>query len=350
MKVLKKILVSIICSFTILTLISCSVKNNLSEIYAPEAVVQSALGTNGFARSKSAKMVAETSAAFTSYDYAVEEAGALSEDRKITKTVSINAETKAFDESINWFKTYVEGFSGIIDSSYIDSGNMTFKNYRKNANFNVRIPAEKLDAFLSKIGDNLNVTFHQENITDVTEEYDDTESRIASLKIEEESLLSMLKKAKTVEEMIKVEDKLSSVRTELRNISNRLKRLDRQVTYSTVNVNITEVIDLTEPQVPKDDFSKDTLVKQMKKNLEETKLFIMRCLAYLFTHLPAIALGLITVLVFMLIIMIFKSIFGIGKKAKKKSKPNEDEVEVEFFEDAAIKSQNENTTNQEQNK
>ena len=340
MKVLKKILVSIICSFTILTLISCSVKKNLTESYSQDVAVQSTFGTNGFVRAASAKMVAETNAAYTAYESADEDG----------ETVSINAETRTFEESINWFKTYVEGFSGIIDSSYIDSGNMTFKNYRKNANFNVRIPAEKLDAFLNKMGDNLNITFHQENINDVTEEYDDTESRIASLKIEEESLLSMLKKAKTVEEMIKVEDKLSSVRTELRNISNRLKRLDRQVTYSTVNVNITEVIDLTEPQVPKDDFSKDTLVKQMKKNLEETKLFIMRCLAYLFTHLPAIALGLITILVFMLIIMIFKSIFGIGKKAKKKSKPNEDEVEVEFFEDAVIKSQNENTTNQEQNK
>ncbi|MBQ2205187.1 MAG: DUF4349 domain-containing protein, partial [Lachnospiraceae bacterium] len=239
MKVLKKILVSIICSFTILTLISCSVKKNLTESYSQDVAVQSTFGTNGFVRAASAKMVAETSAAYTAYENAVEGDEIASGDRKITKTVSINAETRTFEESINWFKTYVEGFSGIIDSSYIDSGNMTFKNYRKNANFNVRIPAEKLDAFLNKMGDNLNITFHQENINDVTEEYDDTESRIASLKIEEESLLSMLKKAKTVEEMIKVEDKLSSVRTELRNISNRLKRLDRQVTYSTVNVNIT---------------------------------------------------------------------------------------------------------------
>ena len=301
-------------------------------------------------------------------------------DRKIVKTVSLNTETKKFDESVEWFKSYVASFNGIIDSSYIDSGNVDNKNYRKNANFNVRIPAEKLDSFLDKIGNNLNVTFRQENISDITEEYSDTESRLNSLKIEEESLNSMLKKAKTVEEMIKVkdisiikkiiyialflfiillilglftnkkaktveemikvEDKLSSVRTEIENITRRLKRYDKQVTYSTVNVSIAEVKDLTELESIEDDFSKETLVKQLQKNFEAAKTFVIRLGANIFTNIPWIILGLVAILILLIVTAIFKSIFGRKKEvsSSKKEKLNENnkkesEVEVEFYQE-----------------
>ena len=184
--------------------------------------------------------------------------------------------------------------------------------------------------------------FRQENISDITEEYSDTESRLNSLKIEEESLNVMLKKAKNVEEMIKVEDKLSSVRTEIENITRRLKRYDKQITYSTVHINISEVKDLTEPQVPEDDFSRETLVKQLRKNFEEAKSFVMRLGANIFTHIPWIVLGLAAILLFIIISMIFKALFGernetgdIKYKVINDSdkKNNENEVEVEFYQE-----------------
>ena len=334
---LRKILSVVIVTFTILTLISCGVNNNATQQTALRVETTGAsFGGAGF--SKASYKMAAANDVMEEAAYAVDfDAGSGTSngsDRKIVKTVNLNTETKKFDESIEWFKSYVASFNGIIDSSYIDSGNINNKNYRKNANFNVRIPAEKLDSFLDKIGGNLNVTFRQENISDITEEYSDTESRLKSLKIEEESLNAMLKKAKTVEEMIKVEDKLSSVRTDIENITRRLKRYDKQVTYSTVNVSISEVKDLTEPQVPEDDFSRDTLVKQLKKNFEEAKSFVLRLGANIFTHIPWIILGLAAILVLVIISAIFKALFGNRNEVDSDKKDDkEPEVEVEFYQE-----------------
>lgn len=351
MKVVKRISALLISVLIILTLISCGVNNNANQqMLRIETTAAKMYGGAGFAKAN-AKVAAVN-------DIAVEEAGvdgvyfttnssgATTSDRKIIKTVDLNTETKTFTESIEWLKTYVESYNGIIDSSYVDSGNINNKNYRKNANFNIRVPAERLDSFLSKIGDNLNVVFRQENISDITDEYSDTESRLKSLKIEEESLNAMLKKAKNVEEMIKVEDKLSSVRTEIENITRRLKRYDKQVTYSTVHINISEVKDLTEPQVPEDDFSKETLIKQLKKNFEEAKSFVLRLGANLFTHIPWIVLGLAAILIMIIISAIFNALFGhrnetgdikytSTKETNKGTKENE--VEVEFYQDGKKK-------------
>ena len=356
MKKFRKVFSLLICAITILTLISCGVNNSSTQsmMLRTETTAAAMYTGAGFGRAN-AKMAAVNDIAveemtFDGAKYTTADSSGSTSDRKIIKTVDLNTETKTFDESIEWLKSYVASFDGIIDSSYVDSGNINDKNYRKNANFNVRIPAIKLDSFLSKIGDKLNVTFRQENISDITDEYSDTESRLKSLKIEEESLNAMLKKAKTVEEMIKVEDKLSSVRTEIENITRRLNRYDKQVTYSTVHINISEVKDLTEPQVSEDDFSKETLIKQLKKNLTEAKLFVMRLGANIFTHIPGIILGLVAILLIVIISAIFKALFGkkneieldnsIVKssenekiKSDDKDRAKEDEVEVEFYQE-----------------
>lgn len=345
MKSFKKAISLLISIFTILTLISCGVNNTSQQtaMFTAETTAAAMYTGVGFGRAN-AKLAAVNDMAVeeVAYDGAGYSTSGSTSERKIIKTVDLNTETKEFDEAIEWLKSYVASFDGIIDNSYIDSGNINNKNYRKNANFNVRIPATKLDSFLSKIGDKLNITFRQENISDITDEYSDTESRLKSLKIEEESLNAMLKKAKTVEEMIKVEDKLSSVRTDIENITRRLNRYDKQITYSTVHINISEVKDLTEPQVPEDDFSRETLIKQLKKNFDEAKSFVMRLGANIFTHIPWIVLGLIAILLIIIISAIFKVLFGNknenaevkeDKEIKNIKEDKESEVEVEFYQE-----------------
>ena len=358
----------LIFSISILTLFSCSVNNNsLKDSFVAETTFK---GNYGFERANGKIMAAKESieemaipagdfafkAIETSGDYDNSVGEALS-DRKIIKTVDLNTETKFFNESIDWLKKYIESFDGIIDNSYIDSGNINNINYNKNASFTVRVPAEKLDNFLNEIGDNLNVTFRHENINDITDEYTDIESRLKSLKIEEESLNEMLKKAKTVDEMIKVEDKLSSVRSDIENITRKLNRYDKQITYSTVYISVLEVRDLTEQVTIEEDFSKETLVKKLKKNFEEVKLFLKRLGANIFTNIPWIILTLAAILIFTIIIAIIKLIANPDKHKQSNdikvndenikkdddikeeiiSKENDfdkkDEVEVEFYQE-----------------
>ncbi len=313
MKILKRIFFIVVSTLTILSLFSCGVYNIKKDNSKQKEVVHETTAAmsygidSGFSRS-SAKVSAV--ADILSEDSFAETGEG---DRKLVKSVNLNTETKTFDASIDWLKKYVSSYNGIIDNSYIDTGDASSSNYKKNAYFAVRIPANKLDSFLSKIGDNLNITFKQENIVDVTEDYFDSESRLKSLKIEEENLNEMLKKAKSVDEMIKVEDKLSEVRSNIENINRRIKNYDKQINYSKVDISITEVKDLTDTKVKADDFSKETLNKKMLKTIEDVKLFLKKLAAYIFINIPWIILFLIVILIEIIIYMIIKSIFG-GKK------------------------------------
>ena len=231
MKILKKIAVFIFVTISILSLFSCKVYNSkkdnskTKETVYETTVAMAATSKNGFARANA--KIAMAADIVSEESFSIEG----SSGRKLVKSVSLNAETKTFESSIEWLKKYISSFNGIIDNSYIDTGNINSTNYNKSAYFAVRIPADKLDSFLSKIGDNLNVTFKQENISDVTDDYFDSESKLNSLKIEEENLNEMLKSAKSVDEMIKVEDKLSEVRANIENINRRIKMIIRKAFF-----------------------------------------------------------------------------------------------------------------------
>lgn len=346
-KQIKNVIYKLVFIYVILTLFSCTVNSKKEDTVAETSASAGARSavTDGFTMNTSAKAMNAVSYEEDA-EYDVNGIASFDSDKKITKTVDIIAETKTFDDTIEWFKKHVDTYKGSIDNSYIDLGNMESKDYQKSAYFSVRVPAKSLDDFLDSFGGKINITYRNDNIRDVTEEYDDTESRIATLKIEEEKLNELMSKAKNVEDMIKIEEKLSDVRSELQNISRRLKRLDRQVTYSTVSLTIYEVKELTEVKKD-DDYSADNILKQVKKNLEETEKFFWGFLFLVITHIPAIIATLIILWIIVVIYTIFHSIFG--KKNKKKSQKqssddkestdddigdidNDKDFELEFYE------------------
>lgn len=325
MKNIKKIIIGVFLTIFIVSLFACTVKPQNDYVVKETAASSFGGNVNGFART-SLKMAAPMAVA----DMAVEEVAEVDgeagvSDRKIIKNVDINAETKEFDSALDWLKGYVTSYSGIIDSSYIDSGNMTSVNYQRNASFTVRVPAEKLDSFLSNIGSKLNITYQHENVRDVTDVYDDTESRQKTLLIEEEKLNELLSKAKNIDDIITIENKLSEVRNELANISKRLKRLDKQIDYSTVTLSIVEVKDLSNI-VNANDYSKENILRLMNKNFEETKQAVIAFGINVITHIPSICLVLIIIVVILIIIAIIRAIVSpknkkvAAKTATKKTK------------------------------
>lgn len=317
-KSIKSLTIGLLIIICILSLFGCRFNNIAPQSGFIVKETAAYVGANGFNRASMKTMAAYDMVEEAAVDYT---AGAAYDadvngvsGKKLIKTVDISSETKEFDKAIEFVKSYVESYEGIIDNSYIDAGNKADPNYRKNAHFSIRVPAESLDSFLCKIGDNLSVTFQQESVRDVTDAYDDTEQRKKTLLIEEEKLNELLKKAKTVEELVSVESKLSEVRYEIQNIENRLKRYDRQIDYSTINISIQEVRDLTDI-VEKEDYSKSNLIKMLNKNLEDTKNFVIKTGVFLFTHIPAICLILICVVIVLIIIAIIRA--GAGNKEKE---------------------------------
>ncbi|MDD3340433.1 MAG: DUF4349 domain-containing protein [Lachnospiraceae bacterium] len=160
--------------------------------------------------------------------------------RKLIKTENIDAQTKNFDDLLNNVRSKVTELGGYIEHSNIYSGTEEY-NTNRNAYFAIRIPEEKLDTFVENVKAEANVTNQSTSVEDITLTYTDTESHIKALKTEQESLLAMLEKATELDDLIAIQSRLTDVRYELESYESQLRTYDNQVSYSTVNLNITEV-------------------------------------------------------------------------------------------------------------
>lgn len=165
--------------------------------------------------------------------------------RKLIKTVNINAETEDFDALVPNLQRQVETLGGYIESiSVYDVGSYYLEEQevkQRCANLTARVPKEKLDGFLSQVGEQTNVTSRSENVEDVTLQYVDLESHKKALLTEQERLLTLMEQAESVEDIIAIEGRLSEVRYQLESMESQLRTYDNRIDYSTVYLSIEEV-------------------------------------------------------------------------------------------------------------
>lgn len=206
--------------------------------------------------------------------------------RKLIRTVGLSVETTDFDNLLESIRQSVTEQGGYIESSDVSGTSISYSsNGRRYAYLKVRVPADKLDGFLSQMNEQSNVTNRSENVQDVTLQYTDIESRKKSLTIEQERLWALLEKADTLEAVIALEERLSEIRYELEGFESRLRTYDNQVDYSTVDINISEVTIFT-PTVP--DSVAVRIQKGFIRNLENVGTSMTDFAVWFISHLPAL--------------------------------------------------------------
>ena len=84
----------------------------------------------------------------------------------------------------------------------------------KNGNISIRLPQESCIMVKDNISTLGTVKDQSERSEDITSQYVDTQGRLNAKKIEEERLLDILSKCETVEDIIKVEERLGYIRAE----------------------------------------------------------------------------------------------------------------------------------------
>lgn len=168
------------------------------------------------------------------------------EAEKIIYTGNITMETLDFDATISALDSAVSELGGFVqytnitgDTSYDSDGTVHIMNRR--ASYTVRIPAGKLDEFLSRSGTLGNVTSSSKSAQNVTSQYRDNEARMVTLTTEESRLLELMAKADDINALITLESRLSDVRYQIESIQRTLNDLDSKVAFSTVELYIREV-------------------------------------------------------------------------------------------------------------
>lgn len=165
--------------------------------------------------------------------------------RKLIRDVNLEVETEAFEELLSTVGEKTQNLGGYIEESYTYNGSNYYGKGTRNANLTIRIPAEKLDEFLSAVAEVSNVISRNESVTDVTLQYVDMESHKKVLLTEQERLIELLEKAETIEDIISLESRLSEVRYQIESMEAQLRTMDNRVNYSTVYLYINEVTKLT---------------------------------------------------------------------------------------------------------
>lgn len=162
------------------------------------------------------------------------------DNRKIIEKIELSIETKEFDALLESLDNQIATLNGYVESS--DIYGREFDSYEnRSANMKIRIPADKSKDFSDYISKNSVVVSRSVTTEDVTLTYVDIESRVNALTAEKESLEALLKKAKTVEEIVTVRDKLTEVIYEIESYQSQLRTYDNLVDYCTVTLYIDEV-------------------------------------------------------------------------------------------------------------
>ncbi len=159
-------------------------------------------------------------------------------ERKIIKYRTVEMQTTKFDEFISDFERSVKAFGGYISNSS-QSGEKDYG--RRNANYVVRIPAERFDEFVAEVGNMGTVTYQNEYIDDVTAKYVDTEARLASLEAQRQAYMELMEKAETVEDILKIQSYLTDVTYQIESYTATLNTYKSLVSYSTYTLNLSEV-------------------------------------------------------------------------------------------------------------
>ena len=105
----------------------------------------------------------------------------------------------------------------------------------------IRVPEDKLDAFMNQLDSTGTVTSATESTEDVTLQYTDIEAHKKALKTEYDRVMELLEKAETMDQILALESKLSDLRYQLDSYESQLRVMDNQITYSTVSLTLREV-------------------------------------------------------------------------------------------------------------
>jgi hypothetical protein len=157
-------------------------------------------------------------------------------DRKIIREQFIEQQVQDLKVVLDGLERSVNQLSGAYIESLQEWKKEQKHKTEHRAHIIMRIPVDHFDSFLRKVEEQGQVTNRQLSGKDVTEEFVDNDSRLRNLKAHEERILKLYEKANTIEEMLKIEDELSRIRSSIEQLEGRQKYL-RHVT-STVKLSL----------------------------------------------------------------------------------------------------------------
>ncbi|HRZ98112.1 MAG TPA: DUF4349 domain-containing protein, partial [Paludibacter sp.] len=156
--------------------------------------------------------------------------------KKIIKDGRLGIKVNNLKESKTKVDTIVKNLGG-----YYDKESLSNNDYSTDYDLKIRVPSNRLEILIDRIekGEG-EVAYKEIDARDVTEEFIDLETRLTN---KQKYLLQyqvLLKSAKSIKEILDIQEKIRGLEEEIESTTGRLKYLNDLVNYSTLELNISQ--------------------------------------------------------------------------------------------------------------
>ncbi len=158
-------------------------------------------------------------------------------DQKVIKTGYLDLVVEDVGETVSKITALAAGKAGFVQSSSVSER----EDGTKYGSVTVRVPAKEFEPSMAEIKAFATLV-QTESATgqDVTEQYTDLQAQLRNAKAQEEEYLRILKQARNVEEILQVQQYLSSVRAQIESLQGRIQYLENVTAYSTISIALSE--------------------------------------------------------------------------------------------------------------
>ena len=192
-------------------------------------------------------------------------------ERKLTYSSSVSISTLDFEKSMEELDKIIKENDLIVQQRSSYSNDSFYRGYESRNNRRVsiylRVPMNKYQETMSSLQNIGHITDKNERLDDITKSYYDSKARLEVLETEKERLMTWLSNAQTTEDMLNIEERLSGVQANIESIKNSLEVMDFDVSYSKLDIDISEVYRYDAPREVKIPYLtelKDTFVSSIK--------------------------------------------------------------------------------------
>ncbi|MCM1564519.1 MAG: DUF4349 domain-containing protein, partial [Dehalobacter sp.] len=188
----------------------------------------------------------------------------------------------------------------------------------------LRIPAKQFQTFQDSIPQFGTIVNQHQYTEDVSTAYFDAETRLRSWEVQEQRYLEILEKANSVEDILKIESSLVTVRQEIESLKGQLKYYDNRVEYSQVTINIEQARNDLTVNNPWQPISLKNTFIAVKNALIKTVSFLWNALNYVLVFIGYALPVLMILLLIWLVFRIIKKHRMLSEKSFRQNKEDEE--------------------------
>ena len=166
------------------------------------------------------------------------DAGAVTESKKIIRTLDVTLRTTDFEGDTQKLKDLCASLGGWVEYAW-QTGDVQQGELRR-GEMTLRIPTAQLETARGQLEAIGRITALTESARDVTATYQDTQTRLKTQQTKMERLQTMLAAATEMDDLIQLESAIADTQYTIDSYESQLKNTDRQVDYTAVNVTLRE--------------------------------------------------------------------------------------------------------------